>query len=436
MAIIAVGNAVGPIAALITMPILTYTLGVDGRGQIAAASAPLLLATAAATFGIPEAVTYLVARSRSSLRDAVRRGAGLIVLAGAGGTIACAALAGVLARGDHSLIQLIVIAALALVPTLLVLVLRASAAGLQRWRLIALEQTLTCVLRLVAVAALALLGHLTPLTATVVLAATPVLGGLAYLPLRGQPAQTPGTDPVVEKVRVGALVGYGSRIWVGSLSGVLLSRLDQAIMTPLAGVYQLGLYAAAVSVTDTALILNSAVRDVTFTTHVADRDDERLCASARISATLSLIFCGLIGAAAPLGLPLLFGPGFEPAVPVALWLLAAIALVTPGSIAGAALSARGRPELRSLSLLLACIVNVIALVLLLPHYGAIGAAFATFVGNVIASQLNIVCVSRLTGIAAHRFYGLRRSDVVIVKGKLRDARAALARFGRHPAVAR
>jgi O-antigen/teichoic acid export membrane protein len=223
---------------------------------------------------------------------------------------------------------------------------------------------------------------------------------------------------------------------VGSLSGVLLARLDQAIMTPLAGVYQLGLYAAAVSVTDTALILNSAVRDVTFATHVADRDDERLCASARISAAVSLVFCGLIAAAAPLGLPLLFGSGFRPAVPVALWLLAAIALATPGSIAGAALSARGRPELRSAGLVIACLVNVVALVLLLPHYGAIGAAIATFIGNVIASQLNIACLSRLTGIAGRRFYGLRRSDVVTMRSKVREGRSALLRFTGHPVVAR
>jgi O-antigen/teichoic acid export membrane protein len=61
MAMTALGNAVTPVAALVTLPILSYTLGVTGRGEIAAATAPLLLAVTAATFGIPEAVAYLVA---------------------------------------------------------------------------------------------------------------------------------------------------------------------------------------------------------------------------------------------------------------------------------------------------------------------------------------------------------------------------------------
>ena len=73
---------------------------------------------------------------------------------------------------------------MAVIPTTLVLILRACAAGLGRWRLVAVEQALTAVLRLGGIAGLAVADRLTPLSAVVVIAATPVLGGLAYLPLR------------------------------------------------------------------------------------------------------------------------------------------------------------------------------------------------------------------------------------------------------------
>jgi O-antigen/teichoic acid export membrane protein len=412
----ALGNAVTPAAALISMPILTYALGVDGRGQIAAATAPLLLATTAATFGVPEAVTYLVAKTPATLRFARRRGAALIALAGVLGTLVSIAASPILAADTPGLGRLIVIASLALLPTLLVLILRASASGLHAWRLVAMEQAISAVIRLVAIAALALSGHLTPTTATIVIAIAPVIGGLAYLELPKLAELARGAEPH-SVVGYRPVVSYGSRIWLGSLSGVLLSRLDQVVMTPLSSAYQLGLYAVAVNISDVALILHSAVRDVTFASDAAARDDDRLCASARISGAASIVFGVVLAACIPFGLPLLFGRDFAPAIPSAFVLLVAVVMVTPGSIAGAGLSARGRPGLRSMSLLVASIVNVIALFLLVPSMGAMGAAIATLIGNVTTSQLNIFSMSRVNGIAAKRFYGLRRSDVRLVRAK-------------------
>jgi O-antigen/teichoic acid export membrane protein len=424
MAMTALGNAVTPVAALVTLPILSYTLGVTGRGEIAAATAPLLLAVTAATFGIPEAVAYLVAKAPSALPGVARRGAWLILLSGVLATGVCVLASNLLAGGDPALGRLIVVASLAVVPTGGVLILRACAAGLQRWRLVAVEQALTALLRLGGTAGLALTGRLTPLSAVVVIAVTPVLGGLAYLPLRRhhrRPAVHPASAVPTSTRQI---VGYGSRVWIGSLTGVMLARLDQTVMTPLAGTYQLGLYAVAASVGDAALILHSAVRDVTFTADAARRDDLRLCASARISGFLSLAVALILAAVIPVGLPLVFGPDFAPAIPVAFVMLAAVVVVTPGSIAGAGLSARGHPGLRSAALLVACVINVVVLVLLVPVLGAIGAALATLAGNLIASQLNIVFLIRRSAIPARQFYGLRRSDITIMAGKARE----LARF--------
>jgi O-antigen/teichoic acid export membrane protein len=306
-----------------------------------------------------------------------------------------------------------------------VLILRACAAGLQRWRLVAVEQALTALLRLGGIAGLALAGRLTPLSAVVVIAAAPVFGGLAYLPLRWHHRHTREPERVEASTR--HIVSYGSRIWIGSWTGVLLARLDQTIMTPLAGTYQLGLYAVAASVGDAALILNSAMRDVTFTSDAARQDDRRLCASARISGFLSIAVALVLAAMVPIGLPLVFGPDFAPATPVAFWMLAAVAVTSPGSIAGAGLGARGHPGLRSVSLLLACAGNVALLLLLVPVLGATGAALATLAGNLIASQLNIAFLSRRSAIPARQFYGLRRSDIAIMTGKAQD----LARFAVH-----
>jgi O-antigen/teichoic acid export membrane protein len=100
---------------------------------------------------------------------------------------------------------------------------------------------------------------------------------------------------------------------------------------------------------------------------------------------------------------------------VAAVLLTAVVLGTPGSIGGSGLSARGRPGLRSMSLLVACLVNVGMLIVLAPLLGAMGAALATLAGNLISSNLNLLFLYRKFGINPLAFYGVRRTDFVTLR---------------------
>ncbi|WP_170315604.1 oligosaccharide flippase family protein [Nakamurella deserti] len=418
------GNAVAPAVALVTMPILAYVLGVEGRGQLAAATAPLILAATASTFGVPEAVTHLIARAPSTMSRVTRLGTLLIASCGLVVTATCIAMAGVLAGSHTGVRPMIVAAILALVPTLMVLVLRGCAAGLQRWRLVALEQAGAALLRLAGVTVLAVTGALTPFTATMVIALAPVVAGLAYLPLLGHARRAPAAGPPGPAV-ARSLAGFGSRVWIGSLSGVLLARLDQVLMTPLSDARQLGLYAVVVGIADVTLIIHMAVRDVTFAADSAAADDRRLCAAARITSLCSLLLACAIAAALPLGLPLLFGAGFAAALPAGLVLLAAVVAAAPGSIAGAGLSARGRPGLRSLSLAVAVVVNVVLLVLLVPAHGALGAAVATLAGNLTASALSVWWMSRCGGVPVTSFLGIRRSDLLLLADRARTLAGAV-----------
>lgn len=423
MGITFLGNLFPPLAALVSGPVLAHALGVEGRGEVAAATAPLGLAVALVTFGVPEAVTFAVARHPGAVRVAARNGFALLIAAGllAMGVVLVARTW--LSGGDPGIATLMAVASLATVPNLLVGVLRGVASGVGQWTLVASERVLASGLRLVALLVLAATGNLTVVAATIVLAAMPVAGALSYLrlPRRLPP---PGQD-VPEVTSTRRLVGFGLRVWAGAVSGILLARVDQTLMTPLSDPVQLGLYVVAVSVSELPLIINSAVRDVTFVTDARRDDPDRLTASARISF-LACTVAGLgLGLTMPWWLPLLFGEEFRPAVLVAAVLLVAVVAGTPGSIGGAGLSARGRPGLRSVSLAVACVLNLGLLVLLVPRWGAMGAAWATCVGTVTASTLNLVFLQRLFGIPMRRFYGLRRSDLVLLRRAARDAAGAV-----------
>jgi O-antigen/teichoic acid export membrane protein len=197
-------------------------------------------------------------------------------------------------------------------------------------------------------------------------------------------------------------------------------------MTPLSSAYQLGLYVVAVNVSELPLIINRAVRDVTFVTDAHESVDTRLAASARIS-TAACTIAGLgLGLTMMWWLPALFGQEFAGSVPIAAVLLAGVIIGTPGSIAGAGLSARGRPGLRSISLVIACVGNVLLLLVLVPTWGAMGAAWATCAGYIATSLLNLFFLKRLFGIPMRSFYGVRRSDLTVLAGFARKlGRAAL-----------
>ena len=413
MAVTFGGNLFPPLAALVSGPILAHALGVDGRGQVAAAVAPLGLAVALVTFGIPEAVTFAVARNPAVVRAAARNGFRILILAGLLAMGAVYAASAWLSGGDPGIQQLMSVASLAVVPSLLVGVLRGIASGLHQWPMIAQERMLAAGLRLAALIPLFLTDHLTPLSATIVLALMPVAGAISYLRL---PRRLPPAEPDVDgSSSTRRMAGFGMRVWAGSVSGILLSRVDQTLMAPLSDAAQLGLYVVAVSVSELPLIINGAVRDVTFVTDARRDDPARLAASARISTLACTLAAIGLGATMLWWLPLLFGEEFRGALGIAGVLLFAVVAGTPGSIGGAGLSARGRPGLRSISLVVACVLNIVLVVILVPRWGALGAAWATCAGTITASTLNLIFLSRMFGVPMRGFYGLRRNDFTILR---------------------
>jgi O-antigen/teichoic acid export membrane protein len=296
-------------------------------------------------------------------------------------------------------------------------VLRATAAGLERWNLVATEQAISAASRICAISALALAGLLTPVHAGIVTFVAPLIGGLAYLPLARR-GSVPLSRDGDGRTRWSPLLSYGSRVWLGAISGILLARIDQTILAPLSTTEAVGLYVAAVAYSEIPLIAFGAIRDVTFSRYARDGTYVDLARIARISGLLCVAIGIALIALAPLVVPLIFGHDFAGAVVPAIVLVVAVVVGPPGSIAGVGLAARGRPGLRSLSLVVACVLNVAAILVLAPILGALGAAIATLVGNLASSNLNIAMLSRRSDFGFRNFYRVRGADV-------RDARTLI-----------
>ncbi|BBX09841.1 polysaccharide biosynthesis C-terminal domain-containing protein [Mycolicibacterium aichiense] len=412
VAISAAGYALPPAAVLITQIMIAQGLGVEGRGEVAAAMAPLTFALALLTIGLPESLTFYVARGAGHLARILGISLGALGISGLTGSFVLVILARPLSGGDPSLAGLIATVSAALVPGLFMMAFRGVALGACSWWLVAAERTVCAFIPLVAVAVLLFAGSLTAYTATLALAFGTFVGAGVYLLSPGwwavvrAPAKQPDSPEQLPKLHT-----YAWQSWMGVAGGLVIMRLDQVVMTPLAGVNELGIYVVAVNVTSVALLFNMAVKDVMFAVESGERDAERVGRAARLSTLVTAIVGAVLAAASPWAIPALFGPGFAPAAPLAAILILASVLGNPGSVAGAALSARGRPGLRSLALAIGMAIYLVPMFLLIKSLGALGAALAMLVVTTAPACLCIYWLHKYYGVPPAEFYRFRMADI-------------------------
>ena len=388
-----------PIATIVTAPLLAHALGVDGRGDLAAAAAPLLLVVSAATVGIPEAITYLSASRRFPERLLERAQMVLLFIAGGLGAVGIY----LFSTGNFvepSVRDALLAIAPAACPALAVGAFRAAAAAREDWFAIAAEKTLNGSLQLGGIVGLFAMGNLSILSAALVIGYAPALSGVTYRFGRRQhfPEERIRTSAVVR-----GIASYGPRVWAGSVFGILLTRLDQVLMVPLSSSRELGLYVVAVTVGEVPLVVSRAVRDVVLAKDSRQPSFDLLTRASRLAFYMcSAVVIGVL-ATMIWTVPLLFGEEFAGVYPSLAAILVGVLLGVPGSVAGSGLMARNRPGMRSWLLVAAAIVNI-CLVLLVPEWGALGAAIAALVAYAIGGFANIVALRLLFGVSLWSFF--------------------------------
>lgn len=416
MFLVTASSLMVPVIGLLSAPILTHSLGVAGRGEAGAAMAPNLLIIGVATLGLPQALTYHVAK-RPHLSRAALGWAGLF-----GSILGVVSLVGILfatpflSAGDSALAQLMVLGTVLAIPALVVSLLRGAAAGRQMWNAVAIERVLNSVIRLVALIVLAIVGKLDVTNAILVMSIAPVIAGIAYIRLAGRPPAAPIPNPDVDiidaRFRLAPeLLSFGSKIWLGSVATMLIARLSQLLITPLSDVTQLGLFIVAITISDIPYIVTQTVRDVAFGANSAESDTARLATTSRVATLVAFGGSALIGITLPLWIGVIFGTGFEAAL-VPTWLLLVCSVIAvPGLIAGAGLDSAGRPGLRSMALVLALVVNLAGILALVPPLGAVGAGLAGFASTLLSTVFALVAASRILKVPARVFLVPRGEDI-------------------------
>lgn len=409
-----------PVAGLITVPILAHTLGVTGRGEVAAAIAPNSLLVSIATLGLPEALTYYVAKHPEQARSALARCVIPVLTLGVVGLVAFQLALPYLTGGDPGLAELMLLGTALAVPMLLVNLLRGAAAGRQLWRAVAAERLGNSLLRVAALAVLAATGQLTVLVALLVISLAPIVAGLVYWPLL---ARDRSVRPVfVQGGLTRTMLSFGRRVWIGAVASMLLARIGQILLTPLSGVEELGVYSVAVTVSDVPLIVALAIRDGLYGVSSRSPDSDQVATTTRVTLIVGTVGCVVLGGTLPWWIDLAFGPGFAPAL-VPTWILMASTVVSiPGFLAAAGLAAWGRPGLRSIGVGITLAVNIPLFILLAPHLGATGGALAMLASNLVGTIFLLAAAARVLDMPVTRFLLVTRADLQRVATEIRRLR--------------
>jgi O-antigen/teichoic acid export membrane protein len=185
----------------------------------------------------------------------------------------------------------------------------------------------------------------------------------------------------VSRKNIKGLIGYGTKVYAGEMTGNVNTRLDQMLLAGLFPPKLLGLYVVAVAASSGPGMLANAVRTVSSprisgsVTKLQGR--EQLARTFGRYVRFVVPFAILLGAALPLLIPFVYGQDFKTAVLTSEILLVASVVIGAATVLGAGGQALGDPWVASRAQIAAVPVTVVLLLFLLPRFGILGAGLAS-----------------------------------------------------------
>jgi len=199
---------------------------------------------------------------------------------------------------------------------------------------------------------------------------------------------------------------YGFRSALGGLSSLANQRLDLLVMPSLIGPVAIGYYAVASNMAAILVTLGQALSTVFLPAAAAHGTRSDSVALTADTFRRTVLLAALVGAAAalaaPVVVPLVYGPEFTEVTPLFWILLPGVVLLTGGLILIAAIDARGRPGLSSVAQACGAVVTVAGLAALLKPLGATGAALVSTFSYITTCLAAAVLYSRIAEVPVWR----------------------------------
>jgi O-antigen/teichoic acid export membrane protein len=404
--------------------IVARWLGAEGLGQLAVINVAVGTLVQLASLGLPSANTYFIAQDKSQFRAAAMNSLTFALLMG---VLLALGLTGI-AKWRPELFgfiptKLIAIAALSLPFQLLTFIglnIFLALGRITHFNLLDLAgQTFVLINALVALLVLrdGLWALVSLNTAANALIGVLMVVLVAWLAVRLNQSSPWRIDLSLFR----RMLGYGFKFHVSILAGALIFRADLLVVNHFRGAAEAGVYSVTSQVALMLMLLPGVIATLLFPRVAAEQDlsGETTCLVSRHTALL-LLFCCV--AAIPLSylLSLLYGTAFTDVTVQLLILLPGVYLVGIESVLVQHLNAIGLPRTIPLSWIATLIVNIVLVFVLVPRFGARGAA--------VASTISYALIFFLV---AHYFTaetGRRLSDALLLRGTELRRLLTLRRF--------
>lgn len=362
--------------AFITGPILARALGPDGRGSVAAVVVPTQILGWILMFGIPQATAYF-ARVHPRRKLTMSAWAFVALVGPPVVALIWPLVPGLLSEYPPLVVDYFrayLIAALLVLPfTNAIDYLR----GYGRAKAFNGYRTFQYVLNAVFLSALFVIGELTLERALLsTLLANVIAWTVTLINNEGWPGR--GFDRRVFR----AQVHYGARVWVGTLSTMVIARFDQFLMVGVVSPAELGVYVVAATAAQITGPIGQGVA-LTLLPHLrADADDVgRHRQLTRTAMGWALAgsggTAGAVALAAPFALPFVYGSAFSAAVAPLLILLPGQVCLDLANVVGSKLEADNRPGALSTGTALGAGLTVVFVLPAVRLFGIEGAAAVT-----------------------------------------------------------
>lgn len=403
---VAVSYLALPLTSLATGPLLARVLGPAERGELAAMLMAIALPSVVLSFGLQEATNYFVARGRASALQGIRVGTIPALICGVLSSALIWSVAPLLFPGQPQAVLLLQLGSLTLIPDIWFNVVRGSVLGRGEFGLANAERWLGALSRLVVLIAFALTSSLTLGSALWTTAGSSILGATVLLAIfRRSPTRQ---DP---PPRTREVLRYGARSWVGTLTGSLNARLDQAVLLPFVGAVALGQYAVAATLAAFSLYFAAAVRDVLLTKAASGGGVEAIARSSRVLTLVVGIGCLLGSLTSFITIPLLFGAEYSPAIPLAQVLFLGALPASLNAALGAGLMAKDMPGGVSFGELTGLLVTIAGLLLLIGPLGVMGAVITSVASYTATTVVLVLVIRRRLGIPVRDCFAVKRTDI-------------------------
>ncbi|KEO83574.1 flippase [Tumebacillus flagellatus] len=226
-------------------------------------------------------------------------------------------------------------------------------------------------------------------------------------------------------------MSFGLQLVGANLLWILNARIDFQLVFWLLGPTNMGVYSIAIITAELLNVLSSSVLQVVLTRmSTLEEKDSTLLTARTFRHTAVVVILSVIGMYTVMVwvMELAYGAKFEAATPIFRIVVPGIALYGLTTVLTTFFNNQlGRPRVTTLLQAVSILTNVVVSVLLIPHFGMVGSAWAKTAAYLTMFLVSAYSFGRLTGYPVRKLFYLQPEEVEQYRTLFRKIRAKLQR---------